>query len=85
LIPLRFFSKDNRYPCIVDALRSLRVRSIIVRQQRNLPDEVPDIRPVVLCDPPIPPPPDSLKHINFNDHVCYLITAAKAMEQRRLQ
>jgi len=30
LIPLRFFSKDNRYPCIVDALRSLRVRSITI-------------------------------------------------------
>ena len=30
MIPLRFFSKDNRYPCIVDALRSLRVRSITI-------------------------------------------------------
>jgi hypothetical protein len=54
----------------------------IARQQKNLPDEVPDIRPVVLCDPPIPEPPEPLRHINFNDHVCYLITAVKAVERR---
>jgi hypothetical protein len=55
----------------------------IARQQANLPDELPDIRPVVLSDPPIPTPPESLQHINFNDHVCYLIAAAKTAGQRR--
>jgi hypothetical protein len=55
----------------------------ITCQEKNLPDEVPDIRPVVLCDPPIPEPPEALRHINFNDHVCYLITAIKGVERRQ--
>jgi hypothetical protein len=54
----------------------------ITCQQKNLPDEVPEIRPVVLCDHPIPQPPKSLQHINFNDPVCYLITAVNAVQRR---
>jgi len=43
-----------------------------------------NIVPVVLEGPPVPPPPDELKDIHFNDSISYVISAVDA-EQRALQ
>jgi hypothetical protein len=53
----------------------------VERRRKSAPDDVPDITPIILEGPPVPAPPDSLKHIHFNDWLRYVIAAVEA-EQR---
>jgi hypothetical protein len=46
-------------------------------------NEVPDITPVLLEGPPIPPLPSSLSQIHFNDPIRYVIAATPASDQRQ--
>jgi hypothetical protein len=41
-------------------------------------DESPDITPIIIEGPPIAPPPESLRDINFGDFLRYVIAAAEA-------
>jgi hypothetical protein len=53
-------------------------RLLCVARQNGSPDEEPDITPIILEGPPVPQPiPDSLKHLHFNDHLIYLISATE--------
>jgi hypothetical protein len=40
-------------------------------------EDMPDIAPVVLEGPPLPPPPDSLKHLHFDSALRHLIAAVE--------
>ena len=39
--------------------------------------ETPDITPIILEGPPVPLPPESLRHIHFNDVLAYVIAGLK--------
>ncbi len=54
----------------------------LAQQTKSRPAEVPEIAPVILEGPPVPPPPDSLKHIHFNDPIRYVISAVEAAQHR---
>jgi hypothetical protein len=54
----------------------------IACQKRSHPDEIPEIAPVILEGPPVAPPPESLKHIHFNDPIRYVISAVEAVQHR---
>jgi len=55
----------------------LREAELAVARQNASSDEEPDIMPIILEGPPVPQPiPDFLKHLQFNDYLAYLITAA---------
>jgi hypothetical protein len=55
----------------------LREAELAVARQNASSDEEPDIMPIILEGPPVPQPiPDFLKHLQFNDYLVYLITAA---------
>jgi hypothetical protein len=47
------------------------------RQQMTTPEETPAITPVILEGPPVPLPPESLKHLHFNDALRYVIAAVE--------
>jgi hypothetical protein len=47
------------------------------RQQMTTPEEMPAITPIILEGPPVPLPPDSLKHLHFNDALRYVIAAVE--------
>mgnify|MGYP001359811501 CR=1 FL=1 len=53
------------------------------RQKLSPGGEVPDITPVILEGPPIPPPPDSLRHLHFNDYLRYFIVGAESESRPR--
>jgi hypothetical protein len=56
----------------------LREAELAVARQNASPDEEPDITPIILEGPPVPQPiPDSLKHLQFNDYLVYLIDATE--------
>jgi hypothetical protein len=56
----------------------IREAELAVTRQSSSPDEEPDITPIILEGPPVPQPiPDSLKHLQFNDHLLYLISATE--------
>jgi hypothetical protein len=46
-------------------------------RQGTSADDLPDITPVILEGPPIPSPPDALKHLHFNDYFRYFISGAE--------
>jgi CHASE2 domain-containing sensor protein len=51
------------------------VERAVARQNVSVTEE-PDITPIILEGPPVPQPiPDSLKHLHFNDHLRFLISA----------
>ena len=54
----------------------------LAQQTKSRPAEVPEIAPVILEGPPVPPPPESLKHIHFNDPIRYVISAVEAAQHR---
>jgi hypothetical protein len=54
----------------------------LAQQTKSRPAEVPEIAPVILEGPPVPPPPESLKHIHFNDPIRYVISAVEAAQNR---
>jgi hypothetical protein len=56
----------------------LREAELAVTRQNTSPNEEPDITPIILEGPPVPEPiPDSLKHLQFNDHLLYFISTAE--------
>jgi hypothetical protein len=54
----------------------------LAQQTKSRPAEVPEIAPVILEGPPVPAPPESLKHIHFNDPIRYVISAVEAAQNR---
>jgi TIR domain len=46
-------------------------------------ERIPDIAPVMIEGPPIPRPPDSLKHLHFNDPLCYVIATVQSEQPAR--
>ena len=47
-------------------------------------DEVPDITPIILEGPPVPKPPEPLRHLHFNDAIRYVIAACEMERSLRL-
>jgi hypothetical protein len=46
-------------------------------------DEEPDIRPIIIEGPPVPPRPESLREIHFNDPLCYVLAGVEAERRSR--
>jgi hypothetical protein len=46
-------------------------------QQNSSKERLPHITPVALEGPPVPLPPDELKHLHFNDVLTYVIAAVR--------
>jgi hypothetical protein len=55
----------------------LREAQYALDRQTKSGDDTPDITPVVLEGPPVPPPPEALKHLHFNDYFRYFIAGAE--------
>ena len=53
-----------------------------LQRQEMPPGGAPDITPIILERPPVPQPPESLKHLHFNSMMRYLIAAAEAERGR---
>ena len=54
-----------------------------LRRQKQSRNKFPDITPIILEGPPIPPPPAALKKIHFNDAMRYMIVASEGERLRR--
>jgi TIR domain-containing protein len=46
--------------------------------------EVPDITPIILEGPPVPKPPEPLRHLHFNDAIRYVIAACEMERSLKL-
>ena len=46
-------------------------------------EEEPDIRPIIVEGPPVPPPPESLQRIHFNDPLCYVLAGLSAEQKQQ--
>lgn len=55
------------------------------RQESSGPYPCPEIVPVLLEGPPVPPPPDTLSEIHFNDPLRHIIFAEEAAGRERAQ
>jgi hypothetical protein len=51
-------------------------------RQKSSPDRVPEIAPILIEGPPVPPPPRTLKHLHFNDPLLF-VTATIANQGKR--
>jgi hypothetical protein len=54
----------------------------LARQSKSRMAAIPEITPVVLEGPPVPAPPESLRHIHFNDPIRYVISAVEGAQAR---
>jgi hypothetical protein len=52
-------------------------------RRRASSDASPDIRPIVLEGPPVPPPPPSLAELHFNDMLRYVVAATELEAKAR--
>lgn len=48
-------------------------------RQKLSPEKLPDLVPVILEGPPVALPPDSLKHIHFNDPIMYVMATEQSV------
>jgi hypothetical protein len=53
-------------------------------RHRGSAEASPDIRPIILEGPPIPPPPGSLASLHFNDMLRYMVVASELKAKARL-
>jgi len=54
-----------------------------LQRQAVSDDNLPEITPIILEGPPVPLPPDPLKHLHFNDALRYVIAAAETAQSPR--
>jgi len=52
-------------------------------RHRSSTEATPDIRPIILEGPPIPPPPPSLAELHFNDMLRYVVVASELEARAR--
>jgi len=59
----------------------MREAEYALKRQADSPEEVPEIRPVILEGPPVPRPPTFLQHLHFNDELRYVMCAEEKAQQ----
>jgi hypothetical protein len=55
----------------------LRETEYALHRRESSLEDAPEIMPVVIEGPPIPKPPESLKHLHFSDPICYIIAGVE--------